>query len=49
MRQCLKDTGFRWPQKPPNASEVKFNRWLQSFSFFIWAGKHTPGILCGTI
>jgi hypothetical protein len=26
MRQCLKDTGFRWPQKPPNASEVKFNR-----------------------
>ena len=25
MVKCLKDTGFRWPQKPPNASEVKFN------------------------
>ena len=25
MRQWLKDTGFRWPKKPPNASEVKFN------------------------
>jgi hypothetical protein len=25
MIKCLKDTGFRWPQKPPNASEVKFN------------------------
>ena len=25
MVKCLKDTGFRWPKKPPNASEVKFN------------------------
>ncbi|GET28190.1 hypothetical protein SD074_03920 [Prolixibacter sp. SD074] len=25
MIKCLKDTGFRWPVKPPNASEVKFN------------------------
>jgi len=26
MVKCRKDTGFRWPKKPPNASEVKFNR-----------------------
>jgi hypothetical protein len=25
MIKYLKDTGFRWPKKPPNASEVKFN------------------------
>jgi hypothetical protein len=25
MIKYLKDTGFRWPEKPPNASEVKFN------------------------
>jgi hypothetical protein len=29
MMKCLKDTGFRWPGKPPNASEVKFNRVYQ--------------------
>jgi len=25
MIKCLKDTGFWWPKKPPNAGEVKFN------------------------
>ena len=25
MVKCRKDTGFRWPKKPPNVSEVKFN------------------------
>jgi hypothetical protein len=42
MIKCLKDTGFRWPQKPPNASEVKFNstykklavQWLNEVQFF---------------
>jgi hypothetical protein len=31
MIKCLKDTGFRWPQKPPNASEVKFNKSKKQF------------------
>ena len=33
MVKCLKDTGFRWPKKPPNASEVKFNSTYKKLTF----------------
>ncbi len=25
MVKCLKDTGFRWPKKPPSAVRLRFN------------------------